>query len=208
MSSAYVKVCSLLKDNEDFKEEVRQELLEMKEHLESGLKSYDEEQTEMSREMAALRSELDEYKKSKGDDYKETSAELAVLRCELQEYKKSKNSDDLKQQEASDKVVALLEARMNELSSDVADLKQTVKKLNEHGEGVSVEPGDLQEGGKQMEERRQKRKSAHLEDSVGKMKEFANNNNRGRIDSGISISSTSSANGLTLADDVFNNHQS
>ena len=172
-STAYKQVCILLEKSSQ-EEELRKELTDLKTQL-------DAMQQCMKDQMIALDQER-----------KETSDEINSLRKELKEKTAGQN------------------IKIKQLSSDLFDLRSDVESAERRNKSHSVDYGksryykreteELDEAAEQeMEERRQKRKSAHPEDSLGMMKEFSANKvfNRDRIDSGISVNS---ANGLEIED--------
>ncbi len=120
---------------------------------------------------------------------------------------------DLKQEVKSLKLDS--DARISKNSENIANLQMAVTTImSEKKEEMSpntshsclqqdtsdIDKEDLEVNRQQMEERREKRKSVHLEDTLGKMKEsvVSNQFNRDRIDSGVSISSNMSTTGLVL----------
>ncbi len=173
ISTAYNQVCSLLEKSTCQEEELQKELTDLKAQLDT-----------VQQCMKDQKVALDQERKEKSD-------EINSLREELE----SKT--------------AAQDVKIKQLSSDFFDLRSDVESTARRNKSHSLDygmskyrhkTGEFDEAEQEMEERRQKRKSTNLEDSLGKMKEFSANNkcfNRDRLDSGISVNS---ANGLEIED--------
>ncbi len=123
--------------------------------------------------------------------------EIADLK---QEVKSLKLDSDERISKNSENIVNLQMAVTTIMSEKKEEMSPNTSHSRLQQDTSDIDKEDLEVNRQQMEQRREKRKSAHLEDSLGKMKEFVATNqfNRDRIDSGVSISSNMSTTGLVL----------
>ena len=173
-------MCSLLKNQKDLEDAQRLELEGMKKKLEEALTS------------------IKALKECTDASYLQIQNQVSNMKRELEENKSMQLGAD---------------GMIRKNSKNIADLQKVVNTITSKNDGSgpttsqqgnpdTTETVEDSEARQQMEERRQKRKSAHLEaDSLGKMKEFATTKeqfDRDRLDSGVSISSNQSTVGLIL----------
>ncbi len=166
----------------------------------------------MTCDLIKLRKNDSELKDPQQQQLQEMKKQLENALASFESMKECVEARDMQRQ----KEIADLKQEVNEKisknSENIANLQMAIKydKKEEMSPNTShshlqqdtsdIDKEGLEVNRQQMEERREKRKSLHLEDSLGKMKEFVATNqfNRDRIDSGVSISSNMSTTDLVL----------